>query len=368
MKNTFFLLFIFVSQAILSQSLELIETPTGLPFGELTLVQSQLYRGGVGQEVARIAISDDTYPVTVVATGPSTSSTFLRSTVDAQEQNVYLANVSGQIFTAPIANGSVSTFSPVIANDVEAIGLAIADNTLYFVTLSSQILSLNVTDPENTVAVVYDPPNALPIFNIHLAGNFLYYSTRSSFNDDADWQVFRLDVSINNPLPQLVAITTNRIWTMANIGDFLYLGSDDTNKISRVAINSSLPTTEETVFSSLPLTSDDDLFSIAHDGSFLYFSSTSGIYRVADNALSQEEFASSSFSLYPNPVSKVLYINTNDANALLYRIYDSNGKKVLHGNLGLGEKSIEISSLENGVYFLKMISTTNSITLRFIKE
>lgn len=71
-----------------------------------------------------------------------------------------------------------------------------------------------------------------------------------------------------------------------------------------------------------------------------------------------------SYSIYPNPVSTVLRIETKDnIEGLTYKIYDSRGRLVQEGLLE-NQLEIDVSLLDKGVYVLKLAS---SAQLRFVK-
>ena len=67
-----------------------------------------------------------------------------------------------------------------------------------------------------------------------------------------------------------------------------------------------------------------------------------------------------SFSLYPNPVHDILYLNTSSS----YKIYDAVGNHCL-----LGDKSstINIESLKSGVYFIELKENNSLQKIKFIK-
>lgn len=71
------------------------------------------------------------------------------------------------------------------------------------------------------------------------------------------------------------------------------------------------------------------------------------------------------FSTYPNPVRNVLNIST-DASLQKVEVYDILGKTVLSAK---GDsKSIDVSSLNSGVYLLNITSENGVATKKFIKE
>jgi len=70
----------------------------------------------------------------------------------------------------------------------------------------------------------------------------------------------------------------------------------------------------------------------------------------------------SSVGIYPNPVSGRLYVNgLTDAARL--EVYNNTGQRKLSGS----GKSIDVSSLEPGIYFLKVVSDQQSGTYKFMK-
>ena len=71
-------------------------------------------------------------------------------------------------------------------------------------------------------------------------------------------------------------------------------------------------------------------------------------------------------TVYPNPSSDLLFVES--AESLRFgKVKDINGKTVLKGNLAGTSTSIDISTLENGVYFLEVQSLKGSSFSRFVK-
>jgi len=66
--------------------------------------------------------------------------------------------------------------------------------------------------------------------------------------------------------------------------------------------------------------------------------------------------------LYPNPTSDYLFINSNSN----YKIVSANGVEVSNGVVE--GNSIDVSSLESGVYYLQLIDTKSTSTLKFVKK
>ena len=87
---------------------------------------------------------------------------------------------------------------------------------------------------------------------------------------------------------------------------------------------------------------------------------------VSTNALSTNEFALSGISVYPNPTKGILNIKGLEVNLESVEIYSVTGKKVFNTTTNL--KTINVSTIANGVYFLKLNTTNATKTIKFIKE
>jgi hypothetical protein len=90
---------------------------------------------------------------------------------------------------------------------------------------------------------------------------------------------------------------------------------------------------------------------------------------VRSEALSSDEnvIADDMVSVYPNPVVNSLNIKMNDSKSFEYAIYDSNARLVLEGNSKKGNTVINVSSLTNGVYFIKLTDGNKYYTGKFVK-
>lgn len=60
------------------------------------------------------------------------------------------------------------------------------------------------------------------------------------------------------------------------------------------------------------------------------------------------------FSVFPNPASDKIYISTNSEGRKRFIIYDMLGKMIMSENCSLTKEDIDISSLSNGVYYVKL--------------
>jgi len=84
--------------------------------------------------------------------------------------------------------------------------------------------------------------------------------------------------------------------------------------------------------------------------------------------LSTDDLEKEQLVVYPNPAKNTLTVQTSKATmASHYEIYSINGRKVMQVNAP--NKNIDISSLDAGVYIIKMISKGNRAVLnsKFVK-
>ena len=121
-----------------------------------------------------------------------------------------------------------------------------------------------------------------------------------------------------------------------------------------------------------------NFFVICSDGSFDYY--PGGVFSgnlilnemveaCAANATGIDENEEDlSLSFYSNPVSTTLDFELNTGSFISYSIYDMSGKSILSGSTDSRRTSIELSELDNGIYFLQLSDNKNIITKKFIKQ
>ena len=80
-------------------------------------------------------------------------------------------------------------------------------------------------------------------------------------------------------------------------------------------------------------------------------------YDLALNSVSFQ--TQNNFKIYPNPTSYSLTIDTTEEIKSI-SIYSLDGKEILHSF----EKNIDVSGLQNGMYLVKIINTTNTIGIK----
>ena len=71
----------------------------------------------------------------------------------------------------------------------------------------------------------------------------------------------------------------------------------------------------------------------------------------------------SEFSLYPNPVTKTLYLNGASG---LIRIYSIEGKQVFQS--AIATQNIDVSRFEKGLYMLSLENEQGRVTKKFVVQ
>ena len=75
------------------------------------------------------------------------------------------------------------------------------------------------------------------------------------------------------------------------------------------------------------------------------------------------------FSFYPNPVATKLNIEIpSTENELKVSIYNQLGQEVMHQLVTEASNYINVSNLASGIYIIKLSTTNNSKTYKFIKS
>lgn len=95
------------------------------------------------------------------------------------------------------------------------------------------------------------------------------------------------------------------------------------------------------------------------------------ISKLAKSVCSQlsveESSAEAGVTFYPNPVKDILNISSKES-LLSYEIYSADGRSVQNGNLSLHKSSVNISSLNAGVYYVKIKTDKTVVTEKIIKK
>ena len=86
-----------------------------------------------------------------------------------------------------------------------------------------------------------------------------------------------------------------------------------------------------------------------------------------ENTLSTPDLSISDLVIYPNPVNHTLKIkSSSDISDRIATVFDLNGKRVL--NQKVVQNSIDVSTLQNGLYFLRIESDGKVVNRKFLKK
>jgi len=91
------------------------------------------------------------------------------------------------------------------------------------------------------------------------------------------------------------------------------------------------------------------------------------IYLHKNTVLSSDSFTISKIKLYPNPANNILNIQAG-SNVQSVSVYNILGQEVLNRTLNNTTATIDISSLNIGVYVIKALIDGNVVSSKFIKE
>ena len=86
--------------------------------------------------------------------------------------------------------------------------------------------------------------------------------------------------------------------------------------------------------------------------------------------LSSKEFTidPNAISIYPNPVNNVLNFNVSENVTISdISIVDITGK-LINSSFNLNQKTIDVSDIQSGVYFVRFTSEDKTVTKKFIKN
>ena len=72
--------------------------------------------------------------------------------------------------------------------------------------------------------------------------------------------------------------------------------------------------------------------------------------------------------MYPNPLSNQLIVETSNSEILPFTIYNLQGKLAVKGLIEQGVNTINITTMNPGIYFLKINTIDFSLAIKIIKE
>jgi hypothetical protein len=74
------------------------------------------------------------------------------------------------------------------------------------------------------------------------------------------------------------------------------------------------------------------------------------------------------FSLFPNPVSEILYISSENSNIIQIGVFDTQGRLIEKSVFDQNEISMDVSELSTGIYFFELDDGEQKRIFRIIKE
>ena len=100
-------------------------------------------------------------------------------------------------------------------------------------------------------------------------------------------------------------------------------------------------------------------FSYQNDPSNPDSGPSQGIFIYNDDIAGIADETIDGLSVYPNPASDFVKINTENASLQNVAIFDITGKEVMNLNLSENNANINVSSLDNGIYLMKITDANN---------
>jgi hypothetical protein len=118
----------------------------------------------------------------------------------------------------------------------------------------------------------------------------------------------------------------------------------------------------------VPFENNEGLLCFSKDGTVLYPDSTYDCDKTID--VKEINIEDCLFSFYPNPTTEFLNIKINSKSPIkgFVRIFNMNGMEVHRSYIKENETQIDVSLLNNGVYFIQFINRNKLMSKLFIKE
>lgn len=88
---------------------------------------------------------------------------------------------------------------------------------------------------------------------------------------------------------------------------------------------------------------------------------------VTVNSVGIEDATNTFASVYPNPVNELLTVTLSDLDNAQFELMDVQGKMIMSSTINNGEQ-IDMSHLESGIYFVRLISNENRMIKRVVKN
>lgn len=194
----------------------------------------------------------------------------------------------------------------------------------------------------------------ISVNNINHSNIFLWQNNTSTFNN---WLKINLEgtISNRNGIGSLIELSANgdKQYRYTCLGEG-YLAQNSGSEFFGIADATTIDYVRVTWLSGI----EDIYYNVLPNQSLKI---------VEGSSLSISEFSRPSISVYPNPVSNILYINSKLDNYDL-QITNVIGKDLKIPELKILNNGIDVSMLDSGIYFLKITSQERKEIIRFIKK
>ena len=94
---------------------------------------------------------------------------------------------------------------------------------------------------------------------------------------------------------------------------------------------------------------------------------TDGVYKLT-GPLANQSFATSKFSVYPNPATSNVTISSTDIDGYELSVTDLSGKVVMTKSLNGIENTVDVSALSSGAYFFTLSSDNKKEVVKILKN
>lgn len=309
----------------------------------------------------------------------------------------YFAGVARNHIARLNANGFIdNTFNPGTgANDdissiiVQTDGkiLIIGDFTSYNGVARNHIARLN---PDGTLDITFDPGNAanksLYSIAVQTDGKILIGGSFTTYNNTSINCIARLntdgtlDSTFNTGTGANGAVTTIKLKADGKIliaGIFEAYNGIERKYIAELNVDGTLDSTFNQGSGINYLVQD---ILVQPDGNIIvvgnftsYDDNTVGrVIRILSDTtpLANEEFKKESFMIYPNPSTGIFNINSNqNIESASIKVFDLNGRIVHQSKAeNLESKSLDLKSLQNGIYILNIENEGYNYSQKIIKK
>jgi hypothetical protein len=162
--------------------------------------------------------------------------------------------------------------------------------------------------------------------------------------------------------------TTGMFWgaiAYAGSGMLVSGGSSEDNFGSSYSLNNGITWTEIDGLSHTSLNFKSA--TLGYGGGFAVDDIEGGVYKFTNN-LGNEQFASTTFKVYPNPSSSTITISAKGFDSYNLKVTDVSGKVIVTKDFTGAENTLDISSYNAGVYFFEINSGNKSETIKIIKN